>query len=158
MDNAKKIWWDLRLHPFFNTVEFRIFDSQLRVEETISLAAVAQAIVVKLYKLMQSNLNFRMYRRPLISENKWRAARYGIEAKLIDFGKEEEVPFRNLLHELIDFVDDVLDPLGSREEVERLLRISEHGTGADRQLAVYRQTGDLKSVVDFIIAETTLDL
>ncbi|MEY4135570.1 MAG: hypothetical protein RL386_1920 [Bacteroidota bacterium] len=154
MDNAKKIWWDLRLHPFFNTVEFRIFDAQLRVDETIALAAVAQAIVAKLYKLMQSNLNFRPYRRPLISENKWRAARYGIDAKLIDFGKQEEVPFQSLLNELIDFVDDVLDPLGSREDVERLIRIAAEGTGADRQLAVFRQTGDLRSVVDYMVSET----
>ena len=158
IDNAKKIWWDLRLHPFFNTVEFRIFDAQLRVDETISLAAVAQAIVAKLYKLMQSNLNFRPYRKALINENKWRAARYGIEAQLIDFGIETEVPFQNLLHELIDFVDDVLDPLGSREEVERLLKIAETGTGADRQLAVFKQTGDLKAVVDFMIAETSCGL
>jgi carboxylate-amine ligase len=155
MDNAKKIWWDLRLHPFFDTVEFRIFDAQLRVDETIALAAVSQAIVAKLCKLMDSNLNFRMYRKPLISENKWRAARYGVEAKLIDFGKEEEVPFLYLLEELIDFVDDVLDPLGSREDVERLLHIAKTGTGADRQLQVFRQTGDLRAVVDYMISETT---
>ena len=154
MDNAKKIWWDLRLHPFFNTVEFRIFDAQLRVDETIALAAVSQAIVAKLFKLMEKNLNFRPYRRPLISENKWRAARYGIDAKLIDFGKQEEVPFQYLLNELIDFVDDVLDPLGSREDVERLLKIAREGTGADRQLAVYRETGSLHAVVDYMVAET----
>jgi len=154
MDNAKKIWWDLRLHPFFDTIEFRICDMQLRVDETIALAAVMQAIVAKLYKLMKSNLNFRLYGKPLINENKWRAARYGVQGKLIDFGKEEEVPFKDLLGELIDFVDDVLDDLGSRHEVERLFAVAENGNGADRQLEVFEQTGDLKKVVDFIIQET----
>ena len=154
MDNAKKIWWDLRLHPFFDTIEFRIFDMQLRVEETVALAAVVQALVAKLYKLMKNNLSFRLYRKPLINENKWRAARYGIHGKLIDFGKEEEVPFKVLLGELIDFVDDVVDDLGSRTEVESLFKMLETGTGADRQLAVFNETGDLKKVVDYIIQET----
>ena len=154
MDNAKKIWWDLRLHPFFDTIEFRICDMQLRVDETIALAAVMQAIVAKLYKLMKSNLSFRLYGKPLINENKWRAARYGVQAKLIDFGKEEEVPFKDLLGELVDFVDDVLDELGSRHEVERLFKVAEEGNGADRQLEVFHRTGDLKQVVDYIIQET----
>jgi carboxylate-amine ligase len=154
IDNAKKIWWDMRLHPFFNTVEFRICDAQLRVDETIALAAVMQAIVVKLYKLMQSNLNFRLYRKPFIEENKWRAARYGVDAKLIDFGKQEEVPFKDLLHELVDFVDDVLDELGSRHEVEHLFKMLDTGSGADRQLTVFKQHNALKPVVDFMISET----
>ena len=154
MDNAKKIWWDLRLHPFFETIEFRICDVQLRVDETIAIAAVFQAIVAKIYKLMKNNLNFRLYSKPLINENKWRAARYGIHGKLIDFGKEEEVPFRDLLTELVDFVDDVLDELGSRKEVEYLFHMAQNGTGADRQLEVFNRTGSLKSVVDYIIHET----
>jgi carboxylate-amine ligase len=154
MDNAKKIWWDLRLHPFFDTIEFRICDVQSRAEDTVAIAAVIQALVAKLYKLMKNNLSFRLYSKPLINENKWRAARYGVYGKLIDFGKEEEVPFKDLLHELIDFVDDVLDELGSRAEVEGLLKILETGTAADRQLAVFNQTNDLKKVVDHIIKET----
>lgn len=158
MDNAKKIWWDLRLHPFFDTIEFRICDMQLRVEETVRLAAVVQALVAKLYKLMKNNLSFRMYSKPLINENKWRAARYGIQGKLIDFGKEEEVPFKDLLGELIDFVDDVLDELGSRAEVEGLFKVLETGTGADRQLAVFNETHDLKKVVEYIIKETYHDV
>ncbi|MCS6820500.1 MAG: carboxylate-amine ligase [Microscillaceae bacterium] len=158
IDNGKKIWWDLRLHPFFNTIEFRICDVQMRVDETIALAAIMQAIVAKLYKLMKSNLSFRYYNKPLINENKWRAARYGIDGKLIDFGKQEEVPCRNLIHELVDFVDDVLDELGSRKEVEYIFTMLENGTGADRQLAVYEKTKDLKSVVDYIISETEYGL
>ena len=98
IDNGKKIWWDIRLHPYFDTVEFRICDIPMRVDETVCLAALMQALVVKIYRLMQQNLNFRLYRRALISENKWRAARYGIQGKLIDFGKKEEVPYTCLLY------------------------------------------------------------
>ncbi len=155
IDNGKKIWWDIRLHPFFDTIEFRICDVPMRVDETICLAAIMQALVVKIHKLMGKNLNFRPYRRILINENKWRAARYGIEGKLIDFGKQEEVPTHQLIHELLDFIDDVVDELGSRAECEYVLKILEMGTGADRQLAVYNHTGDLKQVVDYIVSETS---
>ena len=154
IDNAKKIWWDIRPHPFFNTLEFRVCDIPMRVEETIALAALIQATVVKLYKLHESNQGFRLYRRSLLMENKWRAARYGIEGKLIDFGKQTEVPERELIEEYLAFVDDVLDELGSREEVEYIRTIMKMGTGADRQLQVYRDTGDMKAVVDYIIEET----
>jgi carboxylate-amine ligase len=154
IDNAKKIWWDIRLHPFFNTIEFRICDVPMLVDETIALAAVMQALIAKLYKLMKQNLNFRLYRKALISENKWRAARYGIDGKLIDFGKQEEVDTRALVHELLDFIDDVVDDLGSRQEIDYVYRILENGSGADRQLRVYQETGDLKKVVDYIVQQT----
>ncbi|SNR57598.1 MULTISPECIES: carboxylate-amine ligase [Hymenobacter] len=158
IDNGKKIWWDLRLHPFFDTIEYRICDMPLRVDETVALAAVMQAVVAKIYKLKTQNLNFRLYRKALINENKWRAARYGLDGKLIDFGKETEVPTRELIMELLEFVDDVLDELGSRKEVEYILQMMEMGTGADRQLKVFRETNDLKKVVDFIMAETSYGL
>src|SRR5688572_31799525 len=103
IDDGKKIWYDIRLHPYFNTLEFRMCDIPMRVDETICLAAIMQAVVVKLYKLMRQNLGFRIYRRALINENKWRAARYGIHGKLIDFGKQEEVDFKILAMELISF-------------------------------------------------------
>lgn len=154
IDSGKKIWWDIRLHPYFNTIEFRICDIPMRVDETICLAALMQALVAKIYKLMKQNLNFRSYRKVLINENKWRAARYGIQAKLIDFGKQEEVPYSDLCDELLDFVDDVLDELGSRHEVAYIKEILKKGTGADRQLAVFDETNDLKSVVDYIVQET----
>ncbi|MBB6004604.1 carboxylate-amine ligase [Arcicella rosea] len=154
IDSGKKIWWDIRLHPYFDTIEFRICDIPMRVDETICLAALMQALVAKIYKLMKQNLNFRSYRKVLINENKWRAARYGIQAKLIDFGKQEEVPYSDLCDELLDFVDDVLDELGSRHEVAYIKEILKNGTGADRQLAVFEQTNDLKSVVDYIVQET----
>ncbi len=154
IDNAKKIWWDIRPHPFFNTIEFRVCDIPMRVEETIALAALIQATVVKLYKLHESNQGFRLYRRSLLMENKWRAARYGINGKLIDFGKQMEVPERDLIEEYLAFVDDVLDELGSRQEVEYIRTIMKTGTGADRQLKVYEETADMKAVMDYIIEET----
>ena len=154
IDNAKKIWWDIRPHPFFNTIEFRVCDIPMRVDETIALAALIQATVAKLYKLYSANQGFRLYRRSLLMENKWRAARYGLEGKLIDFGKQMEVPERELVEEYLTFVDDVLDELDSRKEVEYIREIMKMGTGADRQLRVFRETGDMKAVMDHIIEET----
>jgi carboxylate-amine ligase len=154
IDNAKKVWWDVRAHHVFNTLEFRICDLPMRVEETICLAALMQAIVAKLHKLIKQNLGFRLYRRALINENKWRAARYGIQGKLIDFGKQSEVEFKQLAKELCEFVDDVVDDLHSREEVSYLNKILEMGTGADRQLKVWKETKNLKKVVDYIVEET----
>ena len=154
IDNAKKIWWDIRVHPVFNTLEFRICDIPLRADETITLAAIMQAVVAKLYKLIKQNLGFRLYRRALIAENKWRAARYGIHGKLIDFGKKEEVDYKILVDELLEFIDDVVDDLDSREEVKGVYKILETGTGADRQLDIWEQSLDIKSVVDYIIEET----
>jgi len=155
IDNGKKIWWDVRPHPFFETIEFRVCDVPMRYTETVALAALTQAICAKLYKLRERNLGFRKYRRALLLENKWRASRYGIEGKLIDFGKEIEVPFSDLVEEMLEFVDDVVDELGSRREVESVRWILENGTGADRQLAAYEAAGgDLRKVVDFICEET----
>src|SRR6186713_909701 len=150
IDNAKKIWWDLRVHPFFNTVEFRICDVPMTVDETIAIAALFQAICAKIYKLRLQNMNFIQYSRALINENKWRASRYGIDGHLIDFGKEEEVNTRVLIYELMDFVDDVVDPLGSRQAVRFAEKILEGGTGADRQLKIYEETKSLTSVMDYI--------
>ena len=154
IDNGKKIWWDVRPHPAFGTLEFRMFDVCTRVDEAIAIAALAQAIIVKLHRLYLGNMSWRLYRRALIEENKWRAARYGIEGKLIDFGKETEVPTRNLIEELLGFVDDVVDDLGSRSAVEYVRTILNEGTSADRQLRVYKETGDLMAVVRNIVAET----
>lgn len=154
IDNAKKIWWDIRPHPSFPTLEFRVMDVPMRYEETIAIAALIQATVAKLYKLHSNNQGFRLYRRALIMENKWRAARYGLDGKLIDFGKQIEVPLRDLIFEYLHFIDDVVDELGSREEIAYIYKMLRNGTGADRQLKVWRETGDLKAVVDYIISET----
>lgn len=158
IDNAKKIWWDIRVHPFYPTLEVRICDIPLNADDTIAIAALIQALVAKLYKLREQNLNFMIYRRHLINENKWRASRYGIDGKLIDFGKEQEVNTRVLISEIIDFVDDVLDDLGSRDAINHIHKMLEMGTGADRQLQVFEETGSLEKVVDFIMEETVSGL
>ena len=155
IDNGKKVWWDLRPHPVFGTLEFRICDVPTSPQVTVALAALAQALVVKLYRLRRSNLGFRIYSRAFVEENKWRAARYGINGNLIDFGKREEVPMRDLTLELLEFVDDVVDELGSRRALSYVHTILEEGTSADRQLAVYRQTGDLRAVVRWLVDETS---
>jgi len=154
IDNGKKIWWDLRPHPMFGTLEFRICDVPTSPRVTVALAALAQAIVVKLYRLRRSNLGFRIYSRALVEENKWRAARYGIDGRLIDFGKRQEVPMRELAMELLAFVDDVVDELGSRKALDYVHTICREGTSADRQLQVYKQTGDLREVVRWLVEET----
>jgi glutamate---cysteine ligase / carboxylate-amine ligase len=150
IDNAKKIWWDLRVHPFFNTVEFRICDIPMTVNETITIAALFQAICARIYMLRNKNMNFIQYSRALLNENKWRASRYGIDGYLIDFGKEEEVNTRALIYELLDFVDPVVQHLGSRHRLEYVHNILEHGTGADRQIRVYEQTNNLTEVTKYI--------
>jgi glutamate---cysteine ligase / carboxylate-amine ligase len=154
IDDGKKIWWDIRPHPTFGTLEFRVCDVPTRVEETIAIAALVQAIVVKLHKLYTKNMGFRLYRRALIEENKWRAARWGLDGRLIDFGKKAEVPMRDLALELLGFVDDVVDELGSREHLQYVHTILSEGTSADRQLRVYRETNDLKAVVAHVVRET----
>jgi carboxylate-amine ligase len=154
IDNAKKIWWDIRLHPFFDTLEVRVCDAQTRVDDTLAIAALIQAIVAKLFKLLRQNITFRIYRRRLLDENRWRAARYGIDGKLIDFGKETEVEERSLLSELLEFVRSEVDEFGTQREMAHIERIMSEGTGADRQLAIWKQTRDMKAVVDHIVVET----
>lgn len=158
IDNAKKIWWDIRPHPFFPTLEFRVCDVPMRVEETIAIAAMCQAVIAKLWRLHEKNQTFRHYSRALIMENKWRAARYGLDGKLIDFGKQTEVDTRSLIEELLDFVRDVVDELGSAKELEYIQTILKEGTGADRQLRVFAETGSLERVVDYMIEQTEYGL
>src|SRR4029078_3851195 len=155
IDNGKKIWWDLRPHPTFGTLEFRICDVPTAPRAALAIAALGHALLVQLYRLRARNLGFRRYHRALIEENKWRAARWGIDGKLIDFGKRVEVPMRDLALELLEFVDDVLDDLGSRREIEYVRRIVAEGTSAERQLEVYRKTGDLRAVVQDLVAQQT---
>src|SRR5438045_1703492 len=154
IDNPKKIWWDIRLHPFFNTLEMRVCDAQSRVDDTLAMAALIQAVIAKLYKLFRQNTTFRVYRRRLLDENRWRASRYGIDGKLIDFGREAEVETRSLVNELLEFVSTEVEELGSKREMAHIERIMREGTGADRQLEVFHRTNDMKAVVDQIVAET----
>lgn len=154
--NGSKIWWDVRPNWSYPTLEFRICDVCTRVDEATCIAAIFQAIVFKLWKLRRDNMTFRVYPSDLIEENKWRAVRYGLDGKLIDFGKQEDLPARDLIRELIEwFIGDVVDELGSRREVEYAYRILQEGSSADRQLATYQRTGDLKAVVDQLIQETS---
>jgi carboxylate-amine ligase len=153
--NASKIWWDVRPHHAYPTLEFRVCDVCTRVDEAVCIGAILQAIIAKLWKLRHDNMTFRVYPLTMIDENKWRAVRYGLDGKMVDFGKQREQPARELIREMLEwFIDDVLDDLGSRKEVEYAFRILDGGTSADRQLAVFRRTGDLKAVVDQIIVET----
>jgi glutamate---cysteine ligase / carboxylate-amine ligase len=154
VDNAKKIWWDIRLHPFFDTLEVRVCDAQSRVDDTLAIAALIQAVIAKLYKLLRQNTTFRVYRRRLLDENRWRATRYGIDGKLIDFGKETEVETHSLLNELLELVSTEVNELGSQREMAHIERIMHEGTGADRQLAAFARTNDMKAVVDQIVDET----
>jgi carboxylate-amine ligase len=159
IDNAKKIWWDIRPHPFFQTVEVRICDVPMRADETIAIAALIQATAAMLYRLHARNLSWRPYSRALLMENKWRALRYGLDGSLIDFGREAEVAERDLVLEYLQLVDEVLDDLGSREEVGSIRAILDRGTGADRQLRMYEESGhDLKAVVMYMVEETRAGL
>ena len=153
--DGSKLWWDVRPHHAYPTLEFRVCDVCTRVDEAVCIAAILQAIVAKLWKLRRDNMTFRVYPQTYIEENKWRAVRFGLDGKLIDFGKGQELPARELITEMLAwFVDDVVDELGSRKEVEYAFRIMREGTSADRQLATYERTGDLKAVVDQLIVET----
>ncbi len=154
IDNGKKIWWDLRSHPYHPTLEFRCCDQTTRLDETICIAALVQAICAKLLRLRERNLGFRKYMPALIAENKWRAMRYGLEGRLIDFGRQAEVSMHDLALELLEFVDDVVDDLGSRSAVEYMHTILRDGTSADRQRAVHAESASLARVVDHVCEET----
>src|SRR5688500_5208280 len=153
--DASKIWWDVRPHHAYPTLEFRMCDVCTRVYEAVCIAALLQAIIAKLWKLRRDNMTFRVYPLTMIEENKWRAVRWGLDGRLIDFGKQSELPARELIAEIISwFVDDVVDELGSRREIEYAATIMREGTSADRQLATYKRTGSFHDVVDQVIAET----
>jgi carboxylate-amine ligase len=156
IDNAKRIWWDIRPHPFFGTVEFRIADMPTTLEDTIALAALSQALVMKLTWLYERKITTPVLSSVYIEENKWRAARYGLDGEYVDFVQDRRMTMRDAIHEMLDFVDDVIDDLGSRREINylRMLLADPQGTGADRQIAVYQKTGSLQSVVRLLMQQT----
>ncbi len=158
IDNAKKIWWDVRAHPFFDTVEVRICDMTTRIDDTVAIAALIQALMGKLYLLYRRNLAFREYPRALIEENKWRAVRYGLDGQLIDFGKQEQVPVRHLVGELLDFVEETAEIFDSQSDLDRIRAILREGASADRQLAVFAKTGSYQSVVDDLMEQSALGI
>jgi len=154
IENSSKLYWDLRPHHTFPTLEFRICDLCTNIDDAICCAALFQALVLKHYRMRKDNLTFRHYPISLVEENKWRAMRYGIQGKLIDFGRQEELPAKVLLTELVAFVDDVLDDLGTRREVEHVFTILQRGTSADQQVRVFKERGELLAVVDWLVEET----
>ncbi|HSN97586.1 MAG TPA: carboxylate-amine ligase [Candidatus Nanopelagicales bacterium] len=158
IDNAKKIWWDVRPHPFFDTVEIRICDMTTRIDDTLAIAALIQAVMGKLYLLYRRNWAFREYSRELIEENKWRAVRYGLDGQLIDFGKQEQVPVRHLVEELLEFVQETADIFKSQDELDRIRGILKEGTSADRQLGVFAKTSSYQAVVDDLVEQSKLGL
>jgi glutamate---cysteine ligase / carboxylate-amine ligase len=153
--DGSKLWWDVRPNWRFPTLEFRVCDVCTRVDEAVCITAIFQAIIAKLWKMRRDNITFRVYPTALIEENKWRAVRYGLDGKLLDLGKQEEVPARALIHELIDwFLRDVIDELGTRKEIEYAYKILEEGSSADRQIKVFEATGSHQAVVEQLIRET----
>jgi carboxylate-amine ligase len=157
IEDGSKLWWDIRPSVRYPTIEFRICDVCTRVEESVCIAAIAQALMAKLYRLHRDGLTVRLYPRELLYENKWRAMRYGIDGELIDFGERRAIPARQAVERLLAFVSDAVDDLGSRAEVEYAHTIMREGTSADRQLRCYRETGDLRAVVDLLIEETKVE-
>ena len=157
IDNGKKIWWDIRPHPFFDTIEFRACDMPATIEDTLAIAALCQAMVAKLTYLNEHDKPVPMLQRDYIEENKWRAMRYGLDAEVLDFTKKRRISMRDSIRELLDFVDEVVDDLGSRREMNYLRALIDdaHGTGADRQMAFYKENGeDISKVNQFLIEQT----
>jgi carboxylate-amine ligase len=160
IDNGKKIWWDIRPHPFFKTIEFRACDMPATMEDTLAIAALCQALVAKLAWLYQRNITTHVLPTYYIEENKWRATRYGLDAEIVDFVQGRRLGMRQSIEETLDFVDDVLDDLGSRREINYLRQLIEdpRGTGADRQIAIYQQTGDARAVISYLMEQTVQGL
>jgi carboxylate-amine ligase len=156
IDNGKKIWWDVRPHPFFNTIEFRIFDMPATLEDTLALAAICQALVAKLVRLNERGAGPPSLPRDYIEENKWRAMRYGLDAEVLDFTSNRRLPMRDSLRELLGWLADVVDELGSKREIAyaHSLLNDPRGSGADRQIALYQETGDIEKVIQFRIEQT----
>jgi glutamate---cysteine ligase / carboxylate-amine ligase len=155
IDNGKKIWWDVRVHYLYDTVEIRICDMPTRLEHTVAITALVQALTVQLFLLYRRNQSWRNYSRGLIEENKWRAGRYGITGKLIDFGEKRERPFTELAQELVAFTGEAASLLGTEKEVAKVLAILEEGTSSQHQLKTYAASGnDPKAVVRWLIADT----
>lgn len=154
IDNAKKIYWDVRPHPFFPTIEFRICDMPGRIDDTLAIVALIQAFSLKLLRLYHGNMGYRLYRRALIAENIWRAARFGLDGKFIDFLNRREIPVRDAIRELLDFVAEDVRILNCEREIAGLFRILEENNSAARQLRTFEETGDLSRVVQRIVQET----
>lgn len=162
IEDASKLWWDVRPSARFPTLEMRITDVCTRLDDAIAIAAIFRCLLRMLYRLRRRNQRWRIYARMLVDENRWRAQRYGLDAGLVDFGRGEIVPYPHLLEELLDLIAEDAAFFGCEGEVAAARSILARGTSAHRQLAVYREAlacgarpGEaLRAVVDGVIAET----
>jgi len=155
IDNGKKIWWDVRVHHIFDTVEIRICDMPTNLHQELAIVSLIQALVAQLYLMLRRNQSWRHYISPLVEENKWRASRYGIRGKLIDFGQQQERPYADLMEEMITFVAEASDMLGTTNEVANIRQILQEGTSAERQLEVFKNSNnDPRAVVRWLVEET----
>lgn len=162
IEDASKLWWDIRPSSRYPTLEMRSADICTLYEDGIAIAALYQALIAWMYERRMHNQRWRAYSRMLISENSWRAQRYGVEGSLIDFGRSELVAMTELMDEVTDIVREQAELLGSTGELVRIRDIVANGTSADRQLDVYKNAMDggadnheaLREVVDHLITET----
>lgn len=160
IDDGKSIWWDVRPHPFFSTLEFRICDMPGTFDEMVALAALCQALIATLCWREARGLTTPIVATHLIEENKWRAMRWGLDAEVLDFVEKRRLTMRQSIGELLDFVEVVIDDLGSRREMKTLRAVlsDPHGTGADRQIAVYQQTHSIDAVLHDLMRQTMLGI
>ena len=162
IDDASKIWWDLRPSARFQTIELRVTDVCTRVEDALTVAALFQCLCRMLFRLRRNNQSWRTYPVFLLEENRWRAQRYGVGGTLFDFGKGELVPIAALMEEVLDLIREDAAALGCEAHVARARAIVTGGTSADRQVACFQDTirdgasrdNALKAVVDHLISET----
>ena len=161
IEDATKIWWDLRPSARFPTIESRICDVTPRIDDAMAIAALTQSLMRMLYTLRRGNQRWRQYDRFLIEENRWRAKRYGLTEGLIDFGQGKIVPFEDLLQELTDLLLPHADILGCRDELRAASGILQRGTSSSRQVALLKKATEegaskqdaLKEVVRSLVSE-----
>lgn len=155
--SAKDIWWYVRPNFTYNTIEFRVCDMPATVEDTLALAALCQALIAKLTWLYERKRPMTpVLPRHYIEENLWRAVRYGLDARIADFALRRTLSMRASIHEVIDFVDDIANDLGTSREMNFLRALLDNpcGTGADRQIAAYQQRGSVQDVIRLLLEET----
>ncbi|ADB53636.1 carboxylate-amine ligase [Conexibacter woesei] len=150
------LWYDVRPHPNLGTVEIRVMDSQTRVEHTLAFAALIQAMVKELAEHFEAGKRLSKYPHQMIDENKWLAARHGLDGELVDLPSTERVRTRELAHRLLDRLRDHAQDLGSAAELEGIEDLLERGNGAARQRVVYEANHDLREVVAEIVAATAV--
>jgi glutamate---cysteine ligase / carboxylate-amine ligase len=151
------LWYDVRPHPDFGTVEVRVCDSQTRIEHTLALTALIQAMVKELAEHYEAGGELASYPWQMLDENKWLAARHGLDAELVDLPSSERVGAKALARRLLDRLREHAQDLGSAAELEAIVDLLEHGNGAARQLVVYEANHDLREVMAEVVAATAPD-